>query len=962
MLIVIYYAWNNYFSSASRISISSVQGLPPGHLEKWNRERQVELVNEDLPIGLNKEIEIQVASEKWKKAKALQDRIDEERLAEEGAAQLHGKDIDNIIKSKKDKGKKKQATGEDQDGRPLLFRPGDPSDGDYFSKLERIVHLDLKGAPPLVSYLEKLFPLLRDMGATGILMEYEDMFPYSGNLSMLASAGAYSLSDLQRIQEAAKVSRLEIIPLVQTFGHMEFVLKYKAFRHLREQEHTPQVITPVKEESYTLIFNMLEQVLKAHPDARRLHLGCDEVYELGQGQSNKYLTSQKLTPERLFLQHVVKVSRHLKKTHPKIQALIWDDWLRGISYDHLAASGVPGLVEPVVWFYLHDIMKQVPSNVWDNYSKLFSHVWVASAFKGATGSAQILTNPSVHLDNNLQWVGIIRKYGIQTKKIKFRGTIVTGWQRYDHFATLCELLPVGLPSLALSLQALQNGGFGPKEMGSAGRLLRCSSPVNLEFPALTKDGAVVTQDCRFPGHSVLHGMQELWGIFEGYRRDKGLQDRISGWMTDYHIRRGISNPGQMKVLAKKLNKVMQKLKELIEPMRKNLLEIYDKWTIDEWITTNILDQVNHLNDLYTKANKFLERKEWPARPFPELSTAPAGTKVQLPAAQGGAQVVPHRFPQQSSGVAHQGAQSVSGRMQIHPYDQNRPGANAALDRSGQKQQGIGAVQKQGVGVTRPAGSQGGMLSQTLLKRPGQGAQGRPSGPGKMQPVDQSASRLSFQNGNAQNAREPSGKGQQQLRQYVPGLPVNQKQPPSAQNKYMLNQNLPQGPGANQYNRLPNQQNQGRAQNFNAQRVPQSQSRVGLGHNPQGQRQKQPDLVVKNSPTLLSQGNLRQQESLAAKGPPKMNNRPVNQQQALPPFKDQREEKRVPEVKKVHEPQAHLPARDKKAPDYKNKVLKKSDQGQDDRGLLDSFVGRGQKGQAVNDDGKDYNAEDDDELS
>ena len=34
---------------------------------------------------------------------------------------------------------------------------------------------------------------------------------------------------------------------------------------------------------------------------------------------------------------------------------------------------------------------------------------------------------------------------------------ITGWQRYDHFAVLCELLPAGLPSLALDLIAVSSG-------------------------------------------------------------------------------------------------------------------------------------------------------------------------------------------------------------------------------------------------------------------------------------------------------------------------------------------------------------------------------------------------------------------------------------------------------------------------------------------------------------------------
>jgi hexosaminidase len=31
---------------------------------------------------------------------------------------------------------------------------------------------------------------------------------------------------------------------------------------------------------------------------------------------------------------------------------------------------------------------------------------------------------------------------------KFRGMALTGWSRYDHFAVLCELLPVAYPTIS----------------------------------------------------------------------------------------------------------------------------------------------------------------------------------------------------------------------------------------------------------------------------------------------------------------------------------------------------------------------------------------------------------------------------------------------------------------------------------------------------------------------------------
>lgn len=54
--------------------------------------------------------------------------------------------------------------------------------------------LDMAGCVTNASYfilLFQLFPLLKKFGATGLLIEYEDMFPYSGELEELAQTYAY---------------------------------------------------------------------------------------------------------------------------------------------------------------------------------------------------------------------------------------------------------------------------------------------------------------------------------------------------------------------------------------------------------------------------------------------------------------------------------------------------------------------------------------------------------------------------------------------------------------------------------------------------------------------------------------------------------------------------------------------------------------------------------------------------
>ena len=98
--------------------------------------------------------------------------------------------------------------------------------------ISKWVHIDMKGGPPKLSYLLELMKLIQRWGGTGVLVEWEDMFPWSGPLSPLARPGHYSTADIGHMVTTAADLGLELVPLVQTFGHMEFVLKHQEFRYV----------------------------------------------------------------------------------------------------------------------------------------------------------------------------------------------------------------------------------------------------------------------------------------------------------------------------------------------------------------------------------------------------------------------------------------------------------------------------------------------------------------------------------------------------------------------------------------------------------------------------------------------------------------------------------------------------------------------------------------------------------
>lgn len=71
----------------------------------------------------------------------------------------------------------------------------------------------------------QVFQFFHQCGATGLLIEWEDTFPYSERLASIGSQKSLTLKytehEIERIHYLAHENKLDVIPLVQTFGHLE---------------------------------------------------------------------------------------------------------------------------------------------------------------------------------------------------------------------------------------------------------------------------------------------------------------------------------------------------------------------------------------------------------------------------------------------------------------------------------------------------------------------------------------------------------------------------------------------------------------------------------------------------------------------------------------------------------------------------------------------------------------------
>ena len=393
--------------------------------------------------------------------------------------------------------------------------------------------------------------------------------------------------------EAATRAGLAVIPLVQTFGHMEFVLKLPEWRHLREVAFAPNSLRPVgadqSGEVAGLLLELVRQVVAAHPGLTAIHIGGDEVWGLGQGEATKQtLQTRGVTLTELVLEHLTLVAETARAAGAG-QVLCWDDMLRGAEREQLA--GLARLVQPVVWDYSPSLA--LPPDLLARYTSVWGadRVWAGSCWRGASGPAQQVTPIRLHLANTLAWLGV---------NVPLAGLVLTGWSRYDHFATLCEPLPAALPSLCCCLAAATAGTWD-------GETHRAAS-IRLGVPALLPLEGGEDVVLRYPG-SELYSMLTVWAGLAARHTALLASPARAAWCNTWQLSTGQLNPLQVRGLVRELRQLARELHLLQPRLELILTSLLHKFTAEEWVATNLTPRLAEIQQILDKVTSVIDEEE-----------------------------------------------------------------------------------------------------------------------------------------------------------------------------------------------------------------------------------------------------------------------------------------------------------------------------------------------------------------
>ncbi|KRZ44770.1 Hexosaminidase D, partial [Trichinella pseudospiralis] len=476
-----------------------------------------------------------------------------------------------------------------------------------FVPRQLIVHLDLKGAPPRVNQFRDLFEFFKKAGATGLLIEWEDMFPFEGELQPLKNRNAYSKAEVESILRWAREVGLDVIPLVQVLGHLEWMLKHAKMIDLRENAVFPQAICVSNPNATRLVRMIIDQVLALHGnDVEYVHIGADEVYQYGEcARCLDNLYNRQLERQDLILEHIANLSTYIRSEFNK-RVLVWHDMLNVMEDRSLEKWSLGDLVEPVVWAYAENLEEYLPLELWKRFEKIFKHVWGASAFKGADGPARYYSNVNHYLMNHISWQKQMNTLVKEKVKLDFRGIILTGWQRYDHFAILCELLPVGIPTLAVSLATLRAGDYDTRVDELTARVLGCDS-FRVDMTLLS---------CTFPGFGIYSSVEQLKAVLTDLDESLYSKHEFQGWMNEFSIQNNYSSAQKLVELCPQVRWRVNWFQGFAAPFKTQLNEMFIPNTAAEFFAVYVEPTVAHLHKLANFCKRIFAMSSFPRRPFP----------------------------------------------------------------------------------------------------------------------------------------------------------------------------------------------------------------------------------------------------------------------------------------------------------------------------------------------------------
>lgn len=465
-------------------------------------------------------------------------------------------------------------------------------------------HLDLRIQVMKMEALKKFAKTLSEDGINTLIMEWEGTFPFEKH-PLIPNRYAYTKNEIKSFISYCDTLGIDVIPLQQSFGHVEYILRHERYKDLREDQKDYSQVCPSEEEGDKKLFtDLFTEMAAVHP-SKYFHIGGDETYLLGHCEKCRKKAAEEGI-SKLYIDHI-KMLCGIVISLGKIP-VVWADI--ALKYPE-AIKELPPQTVFVDWNYGWDM------NNFGDHEKLVKagyEVWGTPALRSHPDN-YFLTEWEKHFKNISDFIPACRKLG-------YKGIVMTSWSTSGQYSPVFEtsddiidlyairhvypitgfnmLLkaytqslrtdkPLDIPDFILSYSK-QQYGFNEQQAAAFWKALTTT-------PYEIKQGEVIAQspmtveqlaDSQATAVKTLHGLQPTNNKeeFEHYRL---MADIRMLYLNYQKIEKQVNMPSFAKA---QLPAVVQQLKQLLTDSKK-----IDQRFIDLNKNTLYLGELNEENNL-----------------------------------------------------------------------------------------------------------------------------------------------------------------------------------------------------------------------------------------------------------------------------------------------------------------------------------------------------------------------------
>lgn len=284
-------------------------------------------------------------------------------------------------------------------------------------------YLDMRGLFPKYERLLEYIGQMAEFKLNTLVIEYEDKLPRS-RTEFCHPVDTLTKDQHKALLKTAYDNFIDVIPLQQTFGHLEYALKLPEYQHLRELPETPGEMCPLRDGAFELAAKLIEETAMLHPDSRYLHLGCDEVWSLG--KSPECIASGKSRGQISieFINRLAEKTLELGKIpvvwHDML-ANVWQHGEMGEAQDYNSLASINKNIVVAIWLYSPDRVNRVAPKLIEKLDELGIRSLPCCAVRASDRSGdQNYPRIEQRLRNIDSWCELI-------EKTRCTGMINTNW-------------------------------------------------------------------------------------------------------------------------------------------------------------------------------------------------------------------------------------------------------------------------------------------------------------------------------------------------------------------------------------------------------------------------------------------------------------------------------------------------------------------------------------------------------